>query len=166
MTKTMTDRQTISFRPETEADAEFLYQLYTSTREEELNQTDWPYSQKEAFLRQQFHAQTVHYKEHYSAADYRIILENGEPIGRLYLHQQEADLRIMDIALRPEHRGRGIGEMLLREILDDAGKRGHSVSIHVEIFNPAMRLYQRLGFRQIDTYGVYHLLEWKPNAQS
>jgi ribosomal protein S18 acetylase RimI-like enzyme len=91
-----------------------------------------------------------------------VILENDAPIGRLYLHRRPEDLRIMDIALLPEHRGRGIGGLLIGELLDEARAAGHSVSIHVEIYNPAMRLYERLGFKQIDTYGVYHLMEWRP----
>jgi predicted GNAT family acetyltransferase len=52
--------------------------------------------------------------------------------------------------------------MLMRNVLAAAAAEGQAVSIHVEIFNPAMRLYERLGFRQIDTYGVYHLMEWRP----
>ena len=35
------------------------------------------------------------------------------------------------------------------------------VRIHVEANNPAMGLYKRLGFRQIDTNGVYWLMEWR-----
>ncbi|HEX7151342.1 MAG TPA: GNAT family N-acetyltransferase [Thermoanaerobaculia bacterium] len=164
--KTTVTRDAISFRPETADDAEFLYQLYASTREEELNQTDWTDAMKDAFLRQQFQAQTTHYKTHYTAADYRVILEHGKPVGRLYLNHLSGDVRIMDIALIPEARRRGIGELLLNEILDDAAKRGDSVSIHVEINNPALNLYERLGFKQIDTYGVYHLLEWKPTSSA
>jgi hypothetical protein len=34
--------------------------------------------------------------------------------------------------------------------------------MHVEQFNRALRLYHRLGFRQIADQGVYLLLEWKP----
>ncbi|MFP5246640.1 MAG: GNAT family N-acetyltransferase, partial [Thermoanaerobaculia bacterium] len=73
-------------------------------------------------------------------------------------------LRVMDIALVPEHRGRGIGGVLMHELLSRARAEGRSVSIHVEMNNPAMRLYERLGFRQIDSYGIYHLMEWQPDA--
>ena len=53
---------------------------------------------------------------------------------------------------------------MVRRILDAAATEGNTVSIHVEMYNPAMRMYQRLGFQQIDTYGVYHLMEWRPGA--
>lgn len=158
-------RDRISFRPETPKDSAFLYRLYVSTREDEMRIVPWPDEQKAAFLRQQFEAQTAHYKNQYSAAEYSIILFDGAPAGRLYLNQQPGDLRIMDILLAPEYRGHGIGTILLRDILDRATAAGHSVSIHVERQNPALRLYERLGFRQIDEYGVYLLMEWKPDAR-
>ena len=156
--------ETISFRPETDADIEFTARLYASTREEELRPVQWPEEQKALFLRQQFDAQRTHYRTNYDDAEYTIILENGQPIGRLYIHRQPEDVRVMDIALMPEHRGRGIGAMLMQNVLEVAGSEGKSVSIHVEIDNPAMRFYERLGFKQIDTYGVYHLMEWKPGV--
>lgn len=159
-------RDRISFRPETPEDEPFLYRLYVSTREPEMRMVPWPDEQKTTFLRQQFGAQTIHYKTHYAGADYSIILYDGTPAGRLYLHQKPDDLRIMEILLAPEYRGSGIGTTLLREILDRAAASGHSVSIHVEQENPALRLYERLGFRQIDTFGVYLLMEWKPGAEA
>jgi hypothetical protein len=36
------------------------------------------------------------------------------------------------------------------------------VTLYVEAFNPAHRLYTRLGFQKVDEYGVYELLEWRP----
>ena len=88
------------------------------------------------------------------------------PLGRLYVHRGETDIRIVDIALLPEHRGRGIGSHLLRAILDEAAKRGRTVSIHVERFNPALRLYERLGFAHVADTGVYYLMEWRPPADA
>ena len=54
--------------------------------------------------------------------------------------------------------------MLLEEILAEAAATGRPVTIYVEHFNPARRLYDRLGFRHVDTNGVYHLMEWSPDA--
>ena len=65
------------------------------------------------------------------------------------------------MAIREDFRGKGIGTMFLRELLNEAEASSKSVSIHVEHFNPAMRLYERLGFRHIDSHGVYHLMEWR-----
>ena len=155
-------RERISFRPESADDEEFLYRLYASTREPEMQMVPWSDEQKEEFLRMQFNAQTQHYKKNYNSADYSIVLVDGLPAGRLYLHERSEDLRIMDIVLAPEHRGSGIGSILLSDILERAAAAGQAVSIHVEQYNPALRLYERLGFRQIDTNGVYLLMEWRP----
>jgi ribosomal protein S18 acetylase RimI-like enzyme len=54
------------------------------------------------------------------------------------------------IGVRQEHRGRGIGERLLRRLLDRARDTNISaVSLSVEDDNPATHLYERLGFVQV-----------------
>jgi ribosomal protein S18 acetylase RimI-like enzyme len=163
MTRTQIDDST-SLRPERPDDYEFMADLYASTREEEMQLTDWTDEQKHAFLRSQFDAQTAHYRTHYSAAEFWIIERNGERAGRLYLHYRPEDLRIVDIAVRSDLRGQGIGGAILEQLLAAARSGGYGVSIHVERNNPALRLYERLGFRKIDEHGIYFLMEWKPSA--
>ena len=46
--------------------------------------------------------------------------------------------------------------------MDEAAAAGKDVSIHVEKFNPAMRLYRRLGFATEEDKGVYDLMRWTP----
>ena len=86
------------------------------------------------------------------------------PIGRLYIDRSEDEIRLIDIALLPEHRGKGIGGSLMRQTLDEARLAGKPVRIHVEHNNPARRLYDRLGFRPVEDQGVYDLLEWRPET--
>lgn len=155
-------RETVRFRPITDDDMPFLYRLYASTREEELKPVPWSEGEKAQFLDMQFRAQKQHYETHYENCDFLVIEQEGTPIGRLYIDRLPGDIRIIDIALMPEVRGKGLGRILLQEILDEAAGSGRKVTIHVEHFNPAMRLYERLGFRHIDTNGVYHLMEWTP----
>lgn len=155
----------VRLRPITDADLPFLEVVYAATRTEELAQTDWDDAQKGAFLGFQFRAQHAHYTTHYAGAEFLVIERDGVPVGRLYLHWRADDLRIVDIALLPEARGRGIGEALLRALLAAAAARGHGASIHVEQMNPAMRLYTRLGFQKAGEHGIYHLMEWRPDAQ-
>jgi ribosomal protein S18 acetylase RimI-like enzyme len=155
------DRASIVYRKRRESDQEFLLRLYASTRQDEMKVVPWSDEEKEQFLRMQFRAQTVYYDEHYDGDEFFIIERDGHPIGRLYLDQQPEDLRIVDIALLPEVRGLGLGAILLQEILERARSSNLPVTIHVEHFNPAMRLYERLGFRHVDTNGVYHLMRWE-----
>ena len=70
----------------------------------------------------------------------------------------------MDIALLPVYRGHGIGTSLMQSILDEAAQAGLPVRIHVEQYNPAMRLYKRLGFQHVGETGVYLLMEWQPES--
>jgi len=152
----------LALRPATAADAEFLYRVYANTRYEELAPAGWPPEQVEAFLRMQFRAQDTHYRTHNPAAAFDIILVAGEPAGRLYVDRRPAEIRVVDISLLPEYRGRGAGSALFTALFAEAAAAGLPVRIHVEAFNPARRLYDRLGFVPIDTTGVYHLLEWVP----
>ena len=157
--------RSITFRPITSEDRELLLRVYRSTREDELaTVVDWTPEMKDAFILQQFTAQHTWYQEHYQGAEFLVILVDGAPAGRLYVHRRPSEIRLVDIALLPEYRNTGLGTRLLRDLLAEGGATGKPVTIHVEIYNPAMRLYQRLGFRPIEDRGVYHLLEWRPPA--
>ncbi|NES22536.1 MAG: GNAT family N-acetyltransferase [Symploca sp. SIO3E6] len=151
-----------TFRPITPADLDFLYQVYASTREEELAVVDWSPEQKASFLEMQFNTQHTYYLQQFKQATFEIIEQEGKPIGRLYLDRRQTEIRIIDIALLPSYRNQGIGSRLLKDILAQGKQLGLPVRIHVEQFNPALRLYQRLGFQKIDDHGVYYLMEWSP----
>jgi ribosomal protein S18 acetylase RimI-like enzyme len=149
----------ISVRPITADDLPFLLQLYASTRMEELAVTDWSADQQQAFLTAQFQAQHAHYQQHYPHATFDLILLDGLPIGRIYLAHGAEELRVVDIALLPEYRRRGIGSAFLQAICDQGAQSGLTVRLYVEQFNPALELYARLGFQPIATHGVYYLME-------
>ncbi len=153
-------------RPAGSADAELLYRIYASTREDELAVVPWDEPTKEAFLRMQFAAQDSYYHANYPAASYDLIVSGDEVLGRLYVDRAESAWNVIDLALLPEHRGKGIGTRLLTQILEEAGTAAKPVQMHVERFNPARRLYHRLGFRQIADKGVYLQLEWRPSTES
>jgi GNAT superfamily N-acetyltransferase len=153
----------LTMRPCTDADLPFLAQLYASTRTEELAVLDWPEAQKAAFLQMQFDAQHAHYHRHYHDTDWLVLLRGGVPVGRLYLARWEREHCIVDIAILPAHRRAGLGTALLQDLLDEAAAAGKPMTIHVEKFNPARRLYERLGFVAVEDQGVYDLLRW-PNS--
>ena len=152
----------ITFRPIRPEDEALLYQIYASTREEELAQVPWDTAEKEAFLRMQFNAQHQYYQEQFPHAAFQIILRDDRPIGRLYVNRRPDVIHLIDIALLPANRNRGIGTSLLKELLAAASEVGKPVRIHVEHFNPALHLYERLGFSRIGDQGVYYQMEWLP----
>jgi ribosomal protein S18 acetylase RimI-like enzyme len=151
----------VTLRPQGPEDEGFLYQLYASTRDGEMAVVPWDASQREAFLRMQFDLQTLHYRRYYPDADFQVVLSGGRPVGRLYVHRGEEEIRIVDIALLPECRGAGIGGGLIRDVQAEAGRTGKRLTIHVERTNPALRLYRRLGFRLIEDKGIYLFMEWR-----
>ena len=153
-------------RPATETDRGFLVELYASTREQELAQVAWEDGARDAFVEHQFSAQDQHYRSNYPGASLDVIEVDGERAGRLYVYRGKDDIRIMDIALAPAFRGRGIGTGLLEELMEEARSSGRSLSIHVEQQNPARSLYDRLGFVAVGEHGVYVLMQWSPGADS
>jgi ribosomal protein S18 acetylase RimI-like enzyme len=154
----------LNFRSITPEDQAFLFQVYASTRLEELAVTHWTHEELEAFLNMQFHAQHTYYQEHFADSSFDMILLHGQPVGRLYVARWETEIRIIDIALLPEYRNQGLGRALLQDLLDEASAHGKMVSIHVEKNNPALRLYKRLGFGETADSGVYWFMKWLPPA--
>lgn len=152
----------LRFHPVAEADLVFVYALYAQVRAAELAPVPWAQDAKDAFLADQAALQHRHYLTNYPGADLLVIEDGSGPIGRVYVYRTPAEIRIMDIALMPDWRNRGIGARLLNEILDEARSTGSRVTLHVEPDNLAQRLYRRLGFRLIERRGVYDFLGWEP----
>jgi ribosomal protein S18 acetylase RimI-like enzyme len=148
----------VELRPATAEDEAFLLAVYASTREQELAVVPWDAATKDAFVRMQFAAQHSHYRQQFPGASFDVVTVNGVPAGRLYVDRRPTEIVIVDVALLPAHRGRGIGTALLTPILDEAERTGRAVSIHVARENPARRLYERLGFVQVADQGVHLLL--------
>jgi ribosomal protein S18 acetylase RimI-like enzyme len=155
----------VTLRPIGPGDEELLCRVYAGTRREELAQTGWSEGQKASFLRMQFEAQGRYYREHYDEAGFSVILEDDRPVGRLYVARWPGEIRIVDIALLPEHRNAGIGSTLLGDLISESEASDKPLSIHVERFNPALRLYGRLGFEVVEDKGVYLLMRRPPKAR-
>jgi ribosomal protein S18 acetylase RimI-like enzyme len=152
-------RFNLVYRPLAKEDFGFIEALYFSTRAEEVAQSGWPEAQQHAFLTQQHGAQHHHYQTYYPKAEWLIVERDDAPIGRLYLDEWPNEFSIIDISLVPAARGQGMGEAMLRDVIALAAARGKGVSIYVEKFNPARRLYARLGFVVVEDEGIYDLME-------
>lgn len=150
-----------TLRPVHEDDGELLYRVYASTRTEELSAVPWSDAQKEEFLRSQFAAQDTHYRTLYFDALLEVIVVGGHDAGRLYVARWPQEIRIMDVVLLPAFRGNGIGERILRDLAAEADRDGKLLSIHVEMDNPARRLYERVGFTAVEAAepSIYVLME-------
>ena len=139
-----------------------MRQLYASTRADELALTGWTAEQQDAFLQLQFNAQRQYYREQFPAAEYHIIQHAGVDIGRLIICRAAGEMLLMDIALLPEYRNRGIGTELIRDLMAESSQAGWPLRLHVEFFNRALHLYERLGFAKAGSAGLYFEMEWRP----
>ena len=152
----------VDLRPASLDDREFLLAVFRSTREDELALTNWTELEMAAFVDAQFRAQDSHYREVYPDGRFLVVTRDHKPIGRLYLVRLADELRVIDIALVPSQRGQGIGASLLAAVIAEADTAALPVCLHVEPWNPAKRLYERLGFRTLEVRGFYELMERAP----
>lgn len=154
----------MTLRAATPADQGFLLTVFASTRSHELAALNWDPAQSKLFIEMQFRAQQQSYAGRYPAASNSIVLFREQPIGRLLVDRKTEEIELVDIALLSEHRGGGIGSLLVRGLMDEARSSGKSVRLSVYKLNPAVRLYDRLGFSPIADDGVYSEMIWSPAA--
>jgi GNAT superfamily N-acetyltransferase len=90
--------------------------------------------------------------------------ERGEAVGaawfRFFDHEHHGfgfvapDVPELTIAVRGSARRKGVGTALLRELIERAWATGiRALSLSVEEDNPAVRLYQRVGFVPVEHVG-------------
>ena len=146
-------------------DGGFLLPRYASTRPE-LTGLGWPAKQQDAFTRMQFDAQTRHYRLSFPDAIYSVISAGGEPAGRLIVDHADDQILIIDIALLPEFRRTGIGNRLIRRLLDQADVDRLPVRCHVLHDSTARQFWEHAGFTAQGSDGVYVAMERAPQARA
>ncbi len=130
----------------TEADESLMFEVYASTREEEMKAWGWGEQEQVVFLRMQYDVQCRSYSMQYPGLVKQVIVCEGVKVGRILTTSSEEGLTIVDIAILPGHRGRHIGTAVLEKVCQDAMDCGVSVRLSVRHDNRAIRLYHRLGF--------------------
>lgn len=153
----------ISLRTACKEDAAFERVLFETARPDAVALAAWPEAARKLFLDQQFEFQSLHYARAYPNADRLLVVADGAAAGRLILDRTPDAWCVVDIALLPAWRGRGIGTLLLQSVLAEAAAAGASaVTLMVDIDNPARRLYQRLGFVTMEEVMPKAAMEWRP----
>jgi len=141
-------------------DAEFLFHVFVHSRASVLAQLDRRDPAWDALLRMQFRAQGHAHRAHFPGARFDVIERDATPIGRLIVDRRARAIHVVDIALLPEHRSRGIGTSLLHELLAEATANGQLVTLRVDRENPARSLYRRLGFATVSEDEIYAAMAW------
>ena len=149
----------VTFKNIEDKDYLFIEKVYYSTREKELNLTNWPEEQKRRFAIMQLIAQLAEYKNKFKGATCQIIIYKKKPAGRLYLWESNKEVRILDISLLPEFQSKGIGRFILTAIIKSARQKSKIVTLHVAHDNPAKKLYERVGFRKISDNKTHEYME-------
>lgn len=150
----------VSLRPVRPDDEPFLFDLYASTRRDELAAAGLEEAMLTSLIKTQFAGQQSTYRARFPDADHHLILYDEQPVGRLYVDRSGPEIVLVDVTLQPAMRGRGLGRRLLRAVLDEAAVIGKPVRLSVALGNPARRLYARLGFESQGDDGVYEQMVW------
>jgi ribosomal protein S18 acetylase RimI-like enzyme len=154
--------ENISLRPEQPGDEGFLFDVYASTRQEELDLTGWAASARTAFLEMQFKAMRHGYRAMFPAAEFSIILHGTEQIGRMVIHRTDREIRVVDLSLLPEFRNRKTGTLLVQRVCAEAARSKKTATLSVLKNSRPIHWYQRLGFSIIGEAGFYEEMEWRP----
>jgi ribosomal protein S18 acetylase RimI-like enzyme len=112
-------------------------------------------------MAQQYDSQHRFYFANYDTAHYGIIQWTDRPVGRLYVDYRDDEVRVLEIALLPEYRERGIGRIVMMGICLEAATRRKPVRLHVHYLSRAQRFYRQFGFREIAVEGPDRLMEWR-----
>jgi GNAT superfamily N-acetyltransferase len=156
----------VSLRQVTPEDDEFLLAVYDSTRAEELAQVEWAPGQRAIFVTWQFELQRKEYDTRFPDARYQVILVDDEPAGRIWIGEDEAQIRLLDIGLLEQFQNRGVGTVLLKQLIAEAIAKNKLLRHTVFVLNNnAHRFYERLGFVVIEDLGGYKQMEWRGSVE-
>ena len=156
------DWNSISLRPATTEDAEFLLEVFKSSRGDDLRELAWEEDRIGEFLDMQFEAQQRLDQSEYQQADDQIVLCEGKPAGRLMVERRDHEIRCVNVALLPAHRNTGIGTFLIRQLQDEARLANKPLRLGVIRFSRAVGLFERLGFARTSETGSHFQMEWLP----
>jgi len=154
------DAGSVLLRDEVAADGPFLFELYASTRKEELDSWGWPPEMRKPFLELQFRAQQS-YRAAFPRAEFRVLELNRQPIGRIVVDRGQDEIRLVDLALLPKFRNHGIGTALLRALSTEAAAAKKPLRLNVLKGNRAANLYLRLGFSKARETATHDEMEWR-----
>jgi ribosomal protein S18 acetylase RimI-like enzyme len=158
----------VSLRPAKAGDEAFLKRVHQSERHWEFASL-LEVGEAELYdkvIAQQYDSQHRFYFANYGTAHYGIIQWTSQPIGRLYVDYGDDEVRVLDIAILPEFRGRGIGRIVMTGLCLDAAMRRKPIRLCVHYLSRAQSFYRQLGFQEIGLEGPNRLLEWRhPDAQ-
>ncbi len=156
--------QSIALRSPEADDEAFLFEIYLSSRGDDLTAMGWDAERIRTFLETQYAAQQRFLKANYPQGEDRIIMLDTQPIGRIVVERNDQEIRVVDVALLPQYRNSGIGTYLIRELLTEAARLGKPFRTQVIRSSAALGLFERLGIVKIGETGSHYQMEWRADA--
>lgn len=152
----------ITLRPATEDDHDFLLALFKSSRGDDLRGLGWDEERIGEFLQMQYEAHQNFLTSDHPKLNDQIVLAGGTAIGHLAVEQRPNEIRLVDVSLLAEHRNAGTGALLIQELQTRARAAKRPLRCQVIRFNRAVGLFERLGFRRTSETGTHFQMEWLP----
>ena len=154
--------ESITLRPATEDDQDFLLELFKSSRGDDLRGLGWEEERIGEFLGMQYEAQQNFVRADHPKINDQIVLSEGTPVGHLAVEHRPNEFRLVDLALLPEHRNHGTGALLIQELQTQSAAARRPLRTQVIRYNRAVGLFERLGFRRTSETGTHFQMEWLP----
>jgi GNAT superfamily N-acetyltransferase len=126
----------VSLRPARAGDLDFCASLYLSEMEATMRAVKLDVT-----------AHMARFPRQWEVSEVRILVLDGTDVGWLQTKVTEDALFLAQFFVAAALQRRGIGTQVLNRLLDEANQEGHAMTLAVVKINPALRLYERLGFR-------------------
>ena len=105
--------------------------------------------------------QDRYFEDNWREAKFDILLSDDTPCGYAAVEYRADDVHVRELVIHPKWQGRGIGTAFLKQVMESAAQKGLPVRLGTQHRNRALKLYQRLGFREIGRTETHVLLEWQ-----
>lgn len=101
------------------------------------------------------------FKQLYEPSDVKIIVVGGVDAGWLQVSEDDQEISLYQIHIEPDYRRNGIGTCLIRDLLTRSRRAHKPVSLFVVRNNPALALYERLGFTVVGEDKTKLFMRWE-----
>jgi ribosomal protein S18 acetylase RimI-like enzyme len=151
----------ITLRPTKETDAPFLRQLFESWKADDFGLTKLDPVSFAMLIDIQWLAHSRSGAATRPGAESRIVVVDGQDAGHLVVERSPGLIHLSEIALLPDWRNRGLGQILVKQLQDEARASGAEIRLHVARHNPAQRFYGRLNFTPVENHGAQLPMVWR-----
>lgn len=149
MARTFTDAFSLTLRPATTADYDFLYHLHQVTLQEYIAQI-WGWDER---------WERTYFKRKFDPTHRQIVLLGATAVGTITATRTSTEIFLANIGILPAYQRQGIGTRLIQALLTEAAGSGLHLTLQVLKVNPARRLYERLGFEVIAETETHYLMK-------